>query len=207
MSLYAQERLRVLVVDDEQRMLDSIAAILSDDVDVTTCRSAHRALELLQTGQFHVVCSDYKMPGMNGEALLQRVGELPLYTSCVLITGAEEYIRSSEGGRHYVILKPFEPARITRIVLELARLAQTRRAVGGLASSSAGREAAAPASGRFPTSGRAPDVREPPDSSQRARVSSFPPPSSRASSHVGATRLGDLATRLGDVGLPGRTLK
>ncbi|KYF78009.1 two-component response regulator, partial [Sorangium cellulosum] len=118
MSLYAPERLRVLVVDDEQRMLDSIAAILSDDVDVTTCRSAHRALEMLHTGQFHVVCSDYKMPGMNGEELLKRVTELPVYTSCLLITGAEEYIRSSEGGRHYVILKPFEPARITRIVLE-----------------------------------------------------------------------------------------
>ncbi|MGK3998260.1 response regulator [Sorangium sp. So ce1024] len=206
MSLYAQERLRVLVVDDDQRMLDSIAAILSDDVDVTTCGSAHRALELLQTGHFLVVCSDYKMPGMNGGELLKRVADLPVYTSCLLITGAEEYIRSSEGGRHYVILKPFEPARITRIVLELARLAHTRRSVGGHASA-AGREAAAPGSGRFATSGRAPDDREPPDSLQRERVSSFLPPSSRTSSNLGATRLGDIATRLGDVGPPGRTLK
>ncbi|WP_437634557.1 response regulator [Sorangium sp. So ce854] len=199
MSLYAQERLRVLVVDDEQRMLDSIAAILSDDVDVSTCKSAHRALEMLHTGQFHVVCSDYKMPGMNGEELLQRVAGLPVYTSCVLITGAEEYIRSSEGGRHYVILKPFEPARISRIVLELARLAQTRRSVG-LASSSAGRDAAAPASGRFASSGRAPDGREPPDPSPRERVSSYPPPSSRTSSYLGATRIADVV-------LPGRLLK
>ncbi|WP_438025987.1 response regulator [Sorangium sp. So ce233] len=199
MSLYAQERLRVLVVDDEQRMLDSIAAILSDDVDVTTCRSAHRALEMLQTGQFHVVCSDYKMPGMNGEELLTRVAELPVYTSCLLITGAEEYICSSEGGRHYVILKPFEPARITRIVLELARLAHTRRAVGSHAISP-GRETVPPPSAKIALSGRAPETRDPQDPSHRGRVSSYPPPASRTSSIVGATRLGD-------VGLPGRTLK
>lgn len=200
MSLYAQERLRVLVVDDEQRMLDSIAAILSDDVDVTTCRSAHRALEMLQTGQFHVVCSDYKMPGMNGEDLLTRVAELPVYTSCLLITGAEEYIRSSEPGRHYVILKPFEPARITRIVLELARLAHTRRSVGSHAISPAGRETVPPASAKIALSGRAPETRDLQDPSHRGRVSSYPPPASRTSSVLGATRLGD-------VGLPGRNVK
>ncbi|AGP41976.1 two-component response regulator [Sorangium cellulosum] len=176
MSLNAQERLRVLVVDDEQRMLDSIAAILADDVDVTTCVSAQRALELLHTGQFHVVCSDYKMPGMNGEELLKRVAALPLYTSCLLITGAEEFIRSSEGGRHYVILKPFDPARTTRIVLELARLASTRRSVDALALAGA------------------------PASSRRARVSSYPPPSSRTSISLGGARLVD-------AGLPARTLK
>ncbi|WP_437967338.1 response regulator [Sorangium sp. So ce260] len=200
MSLYAQERLRVLVVDDEQRMLDSIAAILSDDVDVTTSRSAHRALELLHTGQFHVVCSDYKMPGMNGEELLKRVTGLPLYTSCLLITGAEEYIRSSEGGRHYVILKPFEPARITRLVLELARLASARRSVDALASSSTARETLAPPSMRGAPSPRPPEARDAPESSQRARVSSYPPPSSRVSSCLGATRLVD-------AGLPARTVK
>ncbi|WP_437570260.1 response regulator [Sorangium sp. So ce542] len=201
MSLNAQERLRVLVVDDEQRMLDSIAAILADDVDVTTCVSAQRALELLHTGQFHVVCSDYKMPGMNGEELLKRVAALPLYTSCLLITGAEEYIRSSEGGRHYVILKPFDPARTTRIVLELARLASTRRSVDALAGSSpTPRETVAPPSLRSAPSHRSPEPRDAPESSRRARVSSYPPPSSRTSISLGGARLMD-------AGLPARTLK
>ncbi|WP_437529335.1 response regulator [Sorangium sp. So ce726] len=201
MSLYAQERLRVLVVDDERRMLDSIAAILDDDVDVETCTSAHRALELLQTGQFHVVCSDYKMPGMNGDELLKRVAGLPFYTSCLLITGDEEYIRSGEAGRHYVILKPFEPARVTRIVLELARLAHARRSADAGASSA--REAAAPVSKtrRAAPSLRPREAQDTPASTQRERVSSYPPPSSRAaSSYLDAVRVGD-------AGLPARTLK
>ncbi|WP_437762809.1 response regulator [Sorangium sp. So ce281] len=204
MSLYAQERLRVLVVDDERRMLDSIAAILDDDVDVETCTSAHRALELLQTGQFHVVCSDYKMPGMNGDELLKRVAGLPLYTSCLLVTGDEEYIRSGEASRHYVILKPFEPARVTRIVLELARLAHARRSADAGAGAASAREAAAPAS---KTRGAAPSLRpreapqEAPASSPRERVSAYPPPSSRAASSYLDT------ARVGDAGLPARTLK
>jgi DNA-binding NtrC family response regulator len=202
-SLYAQERLRVLVVDDERRMLDSIAAILDDDVDVETCTSAHRALELLQTGQFHVVCSDYKMPGMNGDELLKRVAGLPFYTSCLLITGDEEYIRSGEAGRHYVILKPFEPARVTRIVLELARLARARRSADAGAGASSAREAAAPASKtrRATPSLRPREVQDAPVSSQRERVSSYPPPSSRAASSYLDT------VRVGDAGLPARTLK
>jgi DNA-binding NtrC family response regulator len=200
-SLYAQERLRVLVVDDERRMLDSIAAILDDDVDVETCTSAHRALELLQTGRFHVVCSDYKMPGMNGDELLKRVADLPVYTSCLLITGAEEYIRSSEGGRHYVILKPFEPARITRIVLELARLAHARRSAG--AGASAARETVAPGSKavRGAPSLRPRETQDAPVSSLRERVRTDPPPSSRAASSYLDT------VRVGDAGLPARTLK
>ncbi|MDC0679513.1 MULTISPECIES: response regulator transcription factor [Sorangium] len=200
MSLYAQERLRVLVVDDERRMLDSIAAILDDDIDVETCTSAHRALDLLQTGQFHVVCSDYKMPGMNGDELLKRVAGLPFYTSCLLITGDEEYIRSGEAGRHYVILKPFEPARVTRIVLELARLAHARRSAD---ASSARGEAAAPASKtrRAAPSLRPRESQDAPVSSQRERVSSYPPPSSRAASSYLDT------VRVGDAGLPARTLK
>ncbi|WP_104986507.1 response regulator [Sorangium cellulosum] len=200
MSPYPQERLRVLVVDDEQRMLDSIAAILEDDVEVVTSRSAARALQMLETDQFHVVCSDFKMPGMNGEELLRRVNDLPSYTSCLLITGADEYIRSSEGGRHYVILKPFEPARITRLVLELARLAHTKRAVHALASSPGVRDTLAPPSPRSAPSYRPPEPREAPESSRRSTTSSYPPPSSRTTSIVRPGRLGDIA-------LPGRTVK
>ncbi|WP_437675685.1 response regulator [Sorangium sp. So ce131] len=200
MSPHAQERLRVLVVDDEQRMLDSLAAILEDDVEVVTSRSAERALQMLETDLFHVVCSDFKMPGMNGEELLRRVNALPSYTSCLLITGADEYIRSSEGGRHYVILKPFEPARITRLVLELARLAHMKRAVHSLASSPAARDTLAPASPRSAPSYRPPDPREAPEPSRRSATSSYPPPSSRTASLVRPGRLGDL-------GLPGRTGK
>ena len=119
----------MLVVDDERAVLDGITAILSEDVDVQTCTSAEEALRMVGTGQFHLVCSDYRMPGMKGDELLRRVARMPFYTSCLLVTGADEYIRAKTDGNHYVIFKPFDPEKVIGLVLELARLAEMKRSV------------------------------------------------------------------------------
>src|SRR5882757_3557763 len=77
------ERYRVLVVDDDPVVLLSLQSVLSDDVDLMTCESAERALELLQAHPFHVVVSDFLLPGMNGYDLFRVVRGLPEYTSCL----------------------------------------------------------------------------------------------------------------------------
>src|SRR5688500_17070416 len=96
-------RFHVLVVDDDPGMLSSLSSVLGDDVRVVTASSPFRALEYLKVRSFHVVCSDFKMPGMNGLELLQKVSQLPQYVSCLLFTGSDEY-RSGDGHRHYVLL-------------------------------------------------------------------------------------------------------
>jgi DNA-binding NtrC family response regulator len=130
------KRHRVLAVDDDPAILEVIEAVLSDDLDVTTCASGARAVRLLESRSFHVVCSDYRMPGMNGVELLDHVAQLPSHTACLLLTGADEYIRSSERSPFYVILKPFEGARLLRLVLQLARIADMKRSVTQLSQSS-----------------------------------------------------------------------
>ncbi len=75
------------------------------------------------------------MPGMKGDELLRRVANMPVYTSCLLITGAEEYTRSKEAVYHHVLLKPFNPARLTALVLQLARLTEMKRSVHSMADS------------------------------------------------------------------------
>lgn len=125
----------VLVVDDDERALRSISAVLSGDVDVVECTSAEQALVLLEAREFHLVCSDVVMPGMKGDELLRRVANMPVYTSCLLITGAEEYTRSKEAVYHHVLLKPFNPARLTALVLQLARLTEMKRSVHSMADS------------------------------------------------------------------------
>jgi DNA-binding NtrC family response regulator len=133
-STPAPNKYRVLVVDDDRSALDGIEAVLSQDVDVTKCLSPGRAIELLQERDFHVVCSDYRMPGIDGAELLRKVSELPQDVGCLLITGASEYVASSSTGKHYVLLKPFDPERLIRMVLQLARLAEMKRSVGALPS-------------------------------------------------------------------------
>jgi len=131
-------RFHVLVVDDDPGMLSSLSSVLCDDVHVVTASSPYRALEFLQSRSFHVVCSDFKMPGMNGIELLQKVSQLPEYVSCLLFTGSDEY-RSGENNRHYVLLKPFDPERLIGMVIQLARVAEMKRSVGLLGSTVRGK--------------------------------------------------------------------
>lgn len=123
------KRYSVLVVDDEASVLTSVTSLLSDDADVVASASAERALELLRTRSFHVVISDFCMPGMDGRALLARVGQLPEYVSCLLITGSDRYEPLASEARHYVLFKPFDPERLISMVLELGRVAAMKRSV------------------------------------------------------------------------------
>src|SRR5262249_23459977 len=111
-----EKRYPVLVVDDDQSVLETMAAVLADDFDVVTATSAERALRYVDAERFHVVCADFKLPGMNGAELLRRVASLPYAVGTLLVTGADEYFRSEEGSHHYVLLKPFNHERLIGMV-------------------------------------------------------------------------------------------
>jgi DNA-binding NtrC family response regulator len=122
-------RYKVLVVDDDASVLRSMAAVLELELEVTPCSSAERALALLKTGDFHVVCSDYSMDGMTGVELLEKVAELPEPVGCLLVTGSSSFIgRHGAGvGDHYVLMKPVDPERLSKLILQLARTAEMKR--------------------------------------------------------------------------------
>ena len=128
-------RFKVLVVDDEKNVLESIAGVLSDDVDVVCCASGGQALKLFDGGQFHVVCADFQMPGMNGIQLLQEVSKRSPSTGCLLLTGADGYLKRPGHSQYYVLLKPFDPERLITLVLQLARIAGMKSAVGRMGTS------------------------------------------------------------------------
>lgn len=127
----ASSRLRVLVVDDDQATVDTMAAILGNEVEVTTCTSPMAALRSISGAEFDVICSDYTMPGMTGVELLGRVSTQAPHAGCLLITGAIEHIDRSAGD-YYVLLKPYDPDRLVRLVRQLGRVAQMKRSVGAL---------------------------------------------------------------------------
>jgi DNA-binding NtrC family response regulator len=115
------------LVDDDSSVLKSMAAALEFDFDVTSCNSAARALELLRNGDFHVVCSDYSMPGMTGIELLQQASALPQPMGCLLVTGSSVFIGSKSDADYYVLVKPVDPERLGALILQLARTAEVKR--------------------------------------------------------------------------------
>jgi DNA-binding NtrC family response regulator len=82
-------RPRILCVDDEPMVLKSLAATLRKCCEVVSATSAAEALELLEREPgLRVVVSDYRMPGMDGGALLTQVRDRFPATIRLLLSGA-----------------------------------------------------------------------------------------------------------------------
>ena len=70
------ESYRVLLVDDDARLLESMEAVLTGQFGVRCCASGQEALHLLDQESFHVVCADWQMPGMDGVEFFQQSEQL-----------------------------------------------------------------------------------------------------------------------------------
>ena len=105
--------LKVLVVDDNETALDIFAEILHQfGVECITCKSAKEALELLQNGfKADVAIIDWKMEGMDGIELFQRITEQygNQITSIMMVTAYDKEELITELGAHQpyaVLVKP-----------------------------------------------------------------------------------------------------
>ena len=110
--------LRVLVVDDEPSVRRVMARFLTrrgHTVDQAADGAA--ALEMVDAADYDVVLSDLRMPGLNGEALMDRLRERGLADTVVVMTGdaAGAASRLGEAGVP-VLLKPVELADVARAV-------------------------------------------------------------------------------------------
>lgn len=69
----------ILVVDDDEDMLELIKLTLGRieefDLEVVTTSDPKSALKLLESGNFDMILSDHRMPGMSGIELLSKVRE------------------------------------------------------------------------------------------------------------------------------------
>lgn len=78
----------VLCVDDELNVLRALKRLLrKEPFRLLTANSGEEALDLLKTEKVHLICSDYRMPGMTGTELLSQVGTLYPRTVRVVLSG------------------------------------------------------------------------------------------------------------------------
>jgi len=80
--------LRVLVVDDEPRVLNLVREYLAADRhEVETATDGHDGLDKLRTGKFDLIVTDRSMPRMSGDQLAVAAKRLRPETPIVLLTG------------------------------------------------------------------------------------------------------------------------
>jgi signal transduction histidine kinase len=79
-------RHRILAVDDDDLVLESLKSELGQHFDLITTERAHNALGILEREQVDCVISDVRMPGMDGVSFLKEVGTRFPFIGRIMIT-------------------------------------------------------------------------------------------------------------------------
>jgi CheY-like chemotaxis protein len=118
----AETRLpRILVVDDEEAILETMTFTFEGEYEVYTSSDARRALEILEEKHpVAVVLTDQRMPNMSGVELLAEVCRRHPNTVRMILTGfadLDAIIEAINDGHVYAyITKPWEPDHLKHVM-------------------------------------------------------------------------------------------
>ena len=116
------DMIRVLLVDDDEDLLDSLALVLAGDFEIETATDGTAALRLFEQGRrYDVLVVDQLMPHMDGRTLLeelQRRGWLP--PTAVISAHLDLLPQEAEPAVGAILVKPFDPGRLAAEIRRLA---------------------------------------------------------------------------------------
>jgi len=118
---------RILFVDDEERILRSLALQFRRHYEVLTESDPLRALQRLREEPIHVLVSDQRMPQMSGAQLLAEAREIAPNTLRILLTGYSDLDAAVEalndGGIFRYLTKPWDQQEMAFTLRQAAELA------------------------------------------------------------------------------------
>ena len=129
------EKIRVLMVDDEERFRETTARLLSNrGFETTIAGDGEEAIRILDTKPQDVVVLDIKMPGLDGHQVLSKIKSRFPNTQVIMLTGhgSANSARAALTQQAYDYLsKPCDidilTAKITAAYMDLASGASGRR--------------------------------------------------------------------------------
>ncbi len=115
------ERNRILIVDDEEAILETMTFTFEDEYDVLTASSASKGLELIdRNAPIAVVVSDQRMPEMTGVEFLAEVFERHPTTVRIILTGFADMDATigaiNDGHVYAYVTKPWEPDQLKQVI-------------------------------------------------------------------------------------------
>jgi DNA-binding NtrC family response regulator len=116
----AKENIKLLIVDDEVKFLDSIAKRLSmRGLDVTKVTNGADALEAAEHGRFDLALLDLKMPGMDGKQVLEVLKRDHRYIEVIILTGhgsVDSAVECTRLGAFSYLPKPYEMEKLIEVL-------------------------------------------------------------------------------------------
>ena len=104
--------IRILVVDDEDYMRDVIRKALETvGLESEEAPDGKTALEMMRRNPYNVIITDLRLPGLNGEALMEEAKALFPETIVILMTGygnIQSAVEAIRKGAYDYLPKPFQ---------------------------------------------------------------------------------------------------
>ena len=123
-----EEKIRVLVVDDEKVVRDGCQRVLTGKgYDVVLAENGKQAMDILVETPVDLMLLDLKMPVMGGEEVLEKTSALYPSIPVIIITGhgtIDTAVDCMKRGAYDFITKPFQ---IDQFLLTINRAADKRR--------------------------------------------------------------------------------
>ena len=123
MKRTTSKKTSIILVDDDKDMCTSLRDVLELEPDMRARYSTDplKALEMIEREKFQIAVLDYKMPGMNGIELLEKIKKISPSTKVFLLTAflSEDLIEEAEtAGAEEVMSKFIWPADIIKTLRE-----------------------------------------------------------------------------------------
>ena len=118
--------LRVLIVDDEAIVLESVTQVLSqhfDDILIETARNSREGLIKVEHFRPTVIMTDIKMPGMNGLEFIERIRKVNQVVKIIIVSAYDHFEYAKDAVKYGVedyILKPLSKTKLIDVIENIA---------------------------------------------------------------------------------------
>jgi CheY-like chemotaxis protein len=118
----AKKKVRIIVIDDEALIAETVVEILNEEgFEATAVSNGNSAIELAKTSKPDIVLSDVIMPGLNGVETGIRIREIVPSCRIILFSGQAATVdlleQARQHGHHFDILaKPMKPEQLISVI-------------------------------------------------------------------------------------------
>ncbi len=117
--------MRILIVDDEKIVLDSVSHILMqnfDHIEIETARNGREGMAKLEQHRPHLVMTDMRMPGMSGLEFIKQARRFDDQVKIIIATAFDQFDYAKEAFNYQVedyVLKPLTKQKLIDVVTKV----------------------------------------------------------------------------------------
>ena len=118
-----REKVKILVVDDEEIVRESLSGWLEEDgYTVDVAPDGPTTIGKLKESEWNILLVDLKMPGMDGLQVLENARKIKPEAAIVIMTAyatVDTAVQAMKMGAYDYLVKPFEPEELSLMIKKL----------------------------------------------------------------------------------------